>query len=143
MKPKAGVVSTVLLSISSLFALSIAQRMELDGNYVYLTLYSDLHPTEICKSPENRTVFLNLSAVFTCETDGHFSGWEVNGTVARDLPPEVACNEGTTLLELTIPATAEYNDTRVQCVVVTLNGSSAVSETTILKVQGITYVSIA
>ena len=106
----------------------------------------------IINNPENATVFLNKSAVFTCETDGHLSGWEINERVAGDLPPAVASElefspiviteNGTTLLKLTIPARADYNNTIVQCVVVTLGGSVAESETAILKVLGITIYSI-
>ena len=92
------------------------------------------------------TVFLNQSAAFTCETDGGLSGWKINGTLPGDLPPAVGSDlefsstntdEGTTLLKLTIPARAEYNNTRVQCLTGTFDGSSAESETAILKVQGI------
>ena len=91
--------------------------------------------------------------MFICETDGGVSGWEINGTLSGDLPPTVASDlefsatitdEGTTLLKLTIPARAEYNNTRVQCFVVKLGDPpvEVESETAILKVQGITYVSI-
>ena len=108
----------------------------------------------IINNPENKTVYLlDQSAVFTCETDGHLSGWEINETVVGDLPVAVGSEleffstiteNGTTLLKLTIPARAEYNNTRVQCVVVKLGDPpvEVESETAILKVQGITYVSI-
>ena len=90
--------------------------------------------------------------MFTCATVGGFSGWKINETASGDLPPAVfrdikfspddITDNGTTLLKLTIPARAEYNNTRVQCLTVTFSGSSAESETAILKIQGITYVSI-
>ena len=91
------------------------------------------------------TVFLNQSAVFTCEADDGLPGWKINGTLQGDLPPAVGSDlkfvtmtAGTTLLKLTIPARAEYNNTRVQCLTGIFGGSSAESETAILKVQGIT-----
>ena len=108
--------------------------------------------SEIVNNPENTTVFLNQSAVFTCETDGSLSGWWINGTLPEDLPPavfhdlEFSANDitdnGTLLLKLTIPARAEYNNTRFQCVAVKPGGSSAESKTAIFKVQGITNVAL-
>ena len=83
--------------------------------------------------------------------DGGISGWRVNGTFSVDLPPAVhsdleflstRTDEGNILSKLTIAARTEYNNTRVQCIAVTLGGSSAESETAFLKIQGITYVSI-
>ena len=104
--------------------------------------------TEVVNNPDNKTVFLNQPVVFTCETNGGLSGWRINGTLPGNLPPEVhrdlelvstGTDEGTTLLKLTIPARAEYNNTRVQCLTGTFGGSSVESETAILKVQGISY----
>ena len=152
-KRKSGVVLVVvLLSTSSLFNLSLAQGMELALCVNGVSIICANCASAILRNPESKTIFLDESAVFTCETDGHFSGWEMNGTVAGDLPPAIfrdlefspndITDHGTTFLKLTIPARAEYNNTRVQCAVVTLSGSSAESETAILKVQGITYVSI-
>ena len=89
--------------------------------------------------------------MFTCETVGSLSGWRINETLAGDLPPAVhndlelsstGTDEGATLLKLTIPARAEYNNTRVQCLTGTFGGSSVESETAILKAQGIIYVTI-
>ena len=101
----------------------------------------------ILKAPQDTTLFLNTSAVFTCETRGTFSGWRINGILTEDLPLPVhhdlefsstGTDEGTTMLKLIIPATAEYNDTKVQCLTgVYFNGSLAESGTVALKVQGI------
>ena len=100
----------------------------------------------IVNNPENKTVFLNQSAVFKCETDGGVSGWRINGTLPEDLPPAVGSDlefpstntdEGNTLLKLIIPARAEYNNTRVQCLTGTFGSSSAESNAAILKIQGI------
>ena len=83
--------------------------------------------------------------MFTCETDDGFSGWRINGTLLQDLPPEIESDvdvsetntaRGTRVENLTIPARAEYNGTRVQCLAVSLTGSSAESENATLKIQG-------
>ena len=83
--------------------------------------------------------------MFTCETDGGFSGWRINGTRLQDLPPEIRNDvmvsvtntpEGSTVENLTIPARAEYNGTIVQCLVVTVGGSSDESENATLEIQG-------
>ena len=100
---------------------------------------------EVLHAPGNQTVFLNQSAVFTCETDGGISGWRVNGTFLDDLPPAIEMDlviigantaEGTRLASLTIPARAEYNGTRVSCFVQRLGGSFMESANVTLKTQG-------
>ena len=84
--------------------------------------------------------------MFTCETVGGFSGWRINGTVLQDLPPDIERDieisesntaEGSTVETLTIPARAEYNGTKVQCLVLRFGGGSAESENVTLTVQGI------
>ena len=84
--------------------------------------------------------------MFTCETDGGHAGWKINDTPRADLPPEILRDlsvtltgtaHGTIVGELTIPARVEYNGTRVQCVVLAFDSSSAESETVTLKIQGI------
>ena len=101
--------------------------------------------SEILVAPESRVVFLDQSAVFTCETVGGILGWVVNGTL-RDFHSEEICNDliiseistegGSKLETLTIPARAEYNGTRVQCAVLTFGGSDQ-SENATLIIQGI------
>ena len=102
---------------------------------------------EILQAPENInvTVFLGQSAVFTCETDGGLSGWRINGSLLHDLPSEILSDldalvtstaEGSTVESLTIPARAEYNETRVQCLVVTFGGGYSESDNATLKIQG-------
>ena len=99
---------------------------------------------DILQAPENVTVFLGQSAVFTCQTDGGLSGWRINGTLLEDLPPEIVSDldisesntaEGSRVEVLTISARAKYNGTRVQCLVLGFGGS-AESENAILKIQG-------
>ena len=101
--------------------------------------------SEILVAPESRVVFLDQSAEFTCETVGGILAWIVNGTqrevhqdeIRRDLVvSETIIDGGTTMETLTIPARAEYNGTRVQCVAFTFGGSDQ-SENAILWIQGI------
>ena len=77
---------------------------------------------------------------------GDISGWEVNGTLLQDLPPEIfndlgqaAMNtaQGSTVETLTIPARAEYNGSRFQCVVLNIGSPSISSKNATLKIQGI------
>ena len=83
--------------------------------------------------------------MFTCETDGDVTTWRVNGIILQSLPPEIRSDllisetntpEGTIVEELTIPARAEYNGTRFQCLVVIIGGSSDLSENATLTIQG-------
>ena len=92
----------------------------------------------------SRVVFLDQSAVFTCETVGGTLSWIVNGTqrevhpaeIRRDLVVSVTItDDDTTLGTLTIPARAEYNGTRVQCAVFTFGGSDQ-SDTATMTIQG-------
>ena len=101
--------------------------------------------SEILVAPESRVVFLDQSAVFTCETVGGTLVWIVNGTqrevhpaeIRRDLVvSETITDDDTTLGTLTIPARAEYNGTRVQCAVLTFGGSDQ-SENATMRIQGI------
>ena len=110
----------------------------------YIKCWYSLFP-EILNASNSTTVFLDQSAVFTCETDDGFSGWRINGIRLQNLPPEIRNDvkisvintpEGSTVETLTIPARAEYNGTTVQCLVVTVGGSSDESENATLKIQG-------
>jgi hypothetical protein len=97
---------------------------------------------EILRSSENTTVFLNQPAVFTCETRGGSTVWRVNGTQREAFPPDVLRDlvtsdittpGGVFVTNLTIPARAQYNGTRVQCLSV-LFGNSAESEIATLNI---------
>jgi hypothetical protein len=99
----------------------------------------------ILRAPNDMTVFLNESAVFTCETDGGLSGWSLNGTILEYLSPEIHRDlkvsklntaQGSRVENLTIPARAEYNGTRFQCLVVALSHPTLHSESALLKIQG-------
>ena len=108
-----------------------------------------LHIPEVHQPPESKVVFLNQSAVFTCETVGGALSWIVNGTQREVIDPEIrrdlviseeTVNDGgSTEQNLTIPARAEYNGTRVQCVVLSPSGSDQ-SENATMIIQGIKYV---
>ena len=139
-----GNMINVLIFINSLFVSSTAQGKKDTHPHTPLS-YLIMFP-EILRAPENATVFLDQSAEFTCETDSGLSGWRINRTLLQDLPPEIRSDlrvsvtstaEGSTVEVLTIPARAEYNGTRVQCLVVTyFGGGSSESENATLKIQG-------
>ena len=95
----------------------------------------------ILEHPSDKTVFLDDSAFFSCFTRGGSSTyWKLNGTDYDDLPSEIrddlATSNGSTSLsdfiDLTIIARAEYNETRVQCVV----EDSIISDAATLYIQG-------
>ena len=110
-----------------------------DRLFLLLSLLS-----EILVAPESKVVFLDQSAVFTCEAVGGTLVWVVNGTqrevhpaeIRRDLVVSETVVDGSTTLEtLTIPARAEYNGTTVQCAVFTFGGSDQ-SESVTMRIQG-------
>ena len=99
----------------------------------------------ILQHPTDRTVFLDNSAFFSCLTRGGSNAhWRLNGTDYEDLPSElrndlVTSNGSTSLsefIDLIILSRAEYNETRVQCVIENDDGDSVVSDTAILYIQG-------
>ena len=88
---------------------------------------------------------MDLPATFVCESDDGFSSWSINGILLETLPPEIEEDivvsetntlQGTRVEELTIPARAEYNGTRVQCLVFTVDGPRAESGNATLVIQG-------
>ena len=102
--------------------------------------------SEILIDPKSRVVFLDQSAAFTCETVGGTLVWVVNETQREVHPAEIRgdlivtetiTDDDTTLENLTIPARAEYNGTRVQCFVGIFGGSTVQSENATMRIQGI------
>ena len=97
---------------------------------------------EILQHPENVTVFLNQSAVFTCVTRGGTSYWIVNGipteSGTRDdfnVSPTIN-DDGNLSLKLTVQAKKQHNRTIIQCGVVWY-GVSVNSTNATLLIQGI------
>ena len=115
---------------------------------LFLFLFSICSPflPEILRPPENTTVFLNQSAVFTCETRDGLTSWRFNGTQRELLLPEIRSDlvtsvittpEGSSVQNLTIPARAQYNGTIVQCLSVEVGVSLVESDNATLTIQGI------
>ena len=108
------------------------------NNYVHVHV-----PLAIIKGPQDRTVYQEKLAVFTCQTGGgDFVGWKVNGTGPTSLPHEVQEDLHERLVDgerstLTILARAAYNGTTVQCVTVLFGGDVVGSENATLTIQGI------
>ena len=100
----------------------------------------------IITPPRDITVFLNQGpAIFSCEINGGAPGWRVNGTIYETLSPEirtdlminnVVSENGYSLLTLTIPARAKYNETTVQCVTFNIELEPTESGTVTIKIQG-------
>ena len=99
----------------------------------------------ILSDPDDMTVFLDDDAFFSCLTQSSSSSyWRLNGTDYNELSSDVqddlivssASSAQSELLDLTITARAEYNETRVQCVIESNDGDSIVSDTAILYIQG-------
>ena len=100
----------------------------------------------ILSHPDDRTVFLDDSAFFSCLTrDSPATHWRLNETDYDDLPSQMQDDlvistipaTLSVLIELSIPARAEYNGTRVQCVAESDDGDSVDSDTATLRIQGI------
>ena len=100
--------------------------------------------------PQDTTVFINMTGMFSCNASGgDYIVWRVNGTIISDLSPEILSDidinpdgiivSGLSTLDIT--AKAVYNGTTVQCVTGkaaiggVVNGSGNVT----LIIQGIYY----
>ena len=96
-------------------------------------------------SPQDTTVFLNRTGIFSCDASGgDFIVWRVNGTGFEDLSSEILSDldinpEGISsgLSTLSIIARVVYNGTRVQCVTGKFGGVAARSENVTLTIQGV------
>ena len=119
--------------------------MQVEQNNMLLVYCKFFFPV-ILQHPTDRTVFLGDSAFFSCLTRvGSNTHWRLNGTDYEDLPSElrndlVTSNGSTSLsefIDLIILSRAEYNGTRVQCVIENGDGDSVkVSNTATLYIQG-------
>ncbi|CAI8045438.1 hypothetical protein GBAR_LOCUS25133 [Geodia barretti] len=116
------------------------------GEILMLLLLVPAHcfAQEILHAPESTTVFLNQSAVFTCEARGGKTLWRINGTQRELLLPvlfdlvvsEITTPEGVLVTNLTIPARAQYNGTIVQCLSGVFGGPFVESDNATLAIQG-------
>ena len=105
---------------------------------------SNNSPTVINIPPQDATVFINMTGMFSCEASGgDYILWRVNGTGFEDLSSEILSDidinpEGISsgLSTLDITARAVYNGTTVQCVTGMIGGIAARSENVTLKIQG-------
>ena len=98
---------------------------------VYVTIKSFSFVYTVILTPPNDTiVFINQSAVFSCETDGGFIDWRINGTFYQDIQRAVRndiyiSSVDITNSQLTIFARVKYNPTEIQCVTGTVGGGIA------------------
>ena len=100
----------------------------------------------IHNAPDDRTVFLNKTASFTCFTQLSYTPhWRVNdtdyidNTIPIELQDDLNITSGPSVglfgLRLTIIAREIYNETRIVCV-----AGNEVSDTATLYIQGINQV---
>ena len=149
MRSSLSVVAVLLISFS--IPLVAQGKLELHWSSCTISLLTPknchlfLSTPEILHAPESSTVFLNKPAVFTCETRGGTTLWRVNGTQRETFSPDIRSDlvvseitnpEGTTVETLTIPARAQYNGTKVQCLSVIIDVSRVESDNATLTIQG-------
>ena len=103
-------------------------------------------PYYILNAPMNITVFENQSAVFTCEANGSYIGWRVQGIIVQGVLSELyddiivssmnILSVSNTMQEMVFPAKTQYNEVRIHCLTWNLGGSLAESDTALLNIQG-------
>ena len=86
----------------------------------------------------SKTVFLNNSAVFTCEANGSYTGWRIRGImlIGTVYDDTTVSSFNSTVHKMVILARDEYNEVRIQCLTWHFGGSLLESETAILNIQG-------
>ena len=90
-----------------------------------------------CQHPTSVIATLGSTATFNCSTNvtRGIIGWMVNGLLLSQLNTAdiTVSNIGHTLH---VPATEEYSNTNVTCVVAVLGGDDTFSDPVVLKIQG-------
>ena len=115
--------------------------------YLCSVIHCSNSPTVINIPPQDTTVFINMTGMFSCNASGgDFIVWRVNGTSYENLPSDVGSDidinpEGIVsgLSTLDITARAVYNGTTIQCVTGDIGGDPVESEIVTLTIQGIYY----
>ena len=88
-------------------------------------------------TPTSVNATLGSTATFHCSATTCLIGWQVNGSLLSELsaPNITAWQVGNTGF-LQIPATKEYNNTVVVCILAIVGGDDLFSDPAVLQVQG-------
>ena len=89
-------------------------------------------------TPTSVNATLGFTTTFHCSTTTGMVTWLVNGSSALNRP-DITINNGGGMLHLHVPATEEYNNTNVTCVVfffVGMESEHLFSAPAVLRVQG-------
>ena len=88
-------------------------------------------------TPTSVNATLGSNATFNCSVTTGLIGWQVNGSLLSQLNAQniTASQVGHTRF-LHIPATEEYNNTEVVCILAIVGGGDNFSDPAVLQVQG-------
>ena len=87
--------------------------------------------------PTSVNATLGSTATFNCSVTTSQPGWLVNGSPLSQLnTPKITTSSAGRIYSLHVPATEEYNNTVVMCVLVILGGQNLYSDPVVLRVQG-------
>ena len=88
-------------------------------------------------NPTSVNATLGSTATFECSVTTGLIGWQVNGSLLSDLSaPNISISQVGRTRFLHIPATEEYNNTVVVCILAIVGGDDLYSDPAVLQVQG-------
>ena len=112
--------------------MSLAQHSHTDQNFFYIP--------EFVTTPTSVNATLGSTATFNCSATAGVITWLINGLLLSQLNrPDITTSGVGSVFSLQVPATEEYNNTIVTCVVFTLNHrelEDLFSDPAVLRVQG-------
>ena len=88
--------------------------------------------------PTSVNATLGSTATFNCSVTTSQPGWLVNGSQLTQLNTQeiTTTSSAEKTYSLHVPATEEYNNTNVTCVLVILGGQNLYSDPVVLRIQG-------
>ena len=91
-------------------------------------------------TPTSVNATLGFTATFNCSADAGVIGWIVNGSLLTQLgAQDISISQVAMTSVLHVPATEEYNNTVMVCVLAILGGNDRYSDPAVLRVQGMLY----
>ena len=104
--------------------------------YITLETVNILYTPGFVTTPTSVNATLGSTATFNCNVTTSQPGWLVNGSPLSQLnTPDITTSSAGRIYSLHVPATAEYNNTNVTCVLAILDEQNLYSDPVVLRVQ--------
>ena len=105
--------------------------------FIYYAYYTT---SGFVSTPTSVNATLGSATTFNCSADAGVIGWIVNGSLLTQLgAQDISISQVAMTSVLHVPATEEYNNTVMVCVLAILGGNDRYSDPAVLRVQGMLY----